>query len=184
MPERANYYDFGVQQKVSSTLTVGLDTYYKQSRDLIDEGQFGAPIILTPFNYAHGKQYGAEFTVQLHAGTFTAYLNLAAQSANGKDIDSAQFNFAPADLAYIANNYIHLDHEQQLTASGGCPTSGTTRASARTCCSAPACGRIWTCRPAPTAWRYRHPERRSTCPTTRRSISARAMCSTCNAGGR
>jgi outer membrane receptor for ferrienterochelin and colicins len=41
---------------------LGLDTYYKQSHNLIDEGQFGAPIILTPFNYAQGKQYGAELT--------------------------------------------------------------------------------------------------------------------------
>jgi outer membrane cobalamin receptor len=119
LPERANYYDLGVQQKITHELTVGLDTYYKQSHNLIDEGQFGAPIILTPFNYLYGKQYGAEFTINYTTRDFTAYLNLAAQSAKGKQIDSAQFNFAPADLAYIANNYIHLDHEQQKTASGG-----------------------------------------------------------------
>ena len=29
---------------------------------MIDEGPFGAPIILTPFNYVKGKQYGAELT--------------------------------------------------------------------------------------------------------------------------
>jgi len=46
-------------------------------------------------------------------------VNLAYQSARGKDIDSAQFNFSQADLNYIAANYIHLDHEQQITASGG-----------------------------------------------------------------
>jgi outer membrane receptor protein involved in Fe transport len=119
LPERANYYDLGVQQKVSSALTMGLDTYFKQSYNLIDEGQFGAPIILTPFNYRFGRQYGIEYTANYATGPFTAYLNLAAQSAKGKDIDSAQFNFAPEDLAYIANNYIHLDHEQQQTASGG-----------------------------------------------------------------
>ncbi len=118
-PERAHYYDFGIQQKVTPILTLGLDSYYKQSTDLIDEGQFGAPIILTPFNYRYGKQYGAELTATYTTATLTAYLNLAAQSAKGKDINSAQFNFAPADLAYIANNYIHLDHEQQKTASGG-----------------------------------------------------------------
>jgi hypothetical protein len=98
---------------------MGLDTYFKQSYNLIDEGQFGAPIILTPFNYRFGRQYGIEYTANYTAGPLTAYVNLAAQSAKGKDIDSAQFNFAPADLAYIANNYIHLDHEQQQTASGG-----------------------------------------------------------------
>jgi outer membrane receptor for ferrienterochelin and colicins len=119
LPEKANYYDLGVQEKINRSITLGLDTYYKQSVNLIDEGQFGAPIILTPFNYRYGKQYGAEFTATYTPGNFNAYLNVAVQSAKGKQIDSAQFNFAPEDLAYIANNYIHLDHEQQHTASGG-----------------------------------------------------------------
>jgi outer membrane receptor for ferrienterochelin and colicins len=117
--EKANYYDLGVQQRITREFTVGIDTYYKQSVNLIDEGQFGAPIILTPFNYRYGKQYGAEFTANYTSGALTAYLNFAAQSAKGKQIESAQFNFDPTELAYIANNYIHLDHEQQQTASGG-----------------------------------------------------------------
>jgi outer membrane receptor protein involved in Fe transport len=117
--ERANYYDAGIQQRITPELTIGLDNYYKQSVNLIDEGQFGAPIILTPFNYRYGKQYGSELTFNYTTRTFNAYLNLAVQSAKGKGIDSAQFNFTQADLDYIANNYIHLDHEQQHTASGG-----------------------------------------------------------------
>src|SRR3984893_12493454 len=32
---------------------------------------------------------------------------------------SAQFNFAPDRLAYIAQNYVHLDHDQTWTASAG-----------------------------------------------------------------
>src|ERR1017187_1895454 len=119
LAESANYYDLGVQQKITHDFAIGLDTYYKQSANLIDEGQFGAPIILTPFNYRYGKQYGAEFTASYAIRDFTAYLNYAWQSAKGKQIESAQFNFAPENLAYIANNYIHLDHEQQNTASGG-----------------------------------------------------------------
>ena len=119
LAEHANYYDFGVQQKFTHALTIGVDTYYKQSTNLIDEGQFGAPIILTPFNYRYGKQYGVEVAANYTTEHFTAYLNFAAQSAKGKDIDSAQFNFAPDDLSYIARNYIHLDHEQQKSASGG-----------------------------------------------------------------
>jgi outer membrane receptor protein involved in Fe transport len=117
--EKANYYDLGVQQKVLGALTLGVDTYYKQSVNLIDEGQFGAPIILTPFNYRYGKQYGAEFTANYTVDHFSAYLNFSAQSAKGKDFTSAQFNFAPEELAYVAANYIHLDHEQQRTGSGG-----------------------------------------------------------------
>jgi hypothetical protein len=119
LAEQANYYDVGVQQKLTRQFTVGLDTYYKQSHNLIDEGQFGAPIILTPFNYTYGKQYGAEITANFTAEGFNAYLNLAYQSAKGKNIDSAQFNFSQDDLDYIASHYIHLDHEQQFTASGG-----------------------------------------------------------------
>ena len=117
--ERANYYDIGAEQKLLDGLTVGVDTYYKQTVNLIDEGQFGAPIILTPFNYRHGQQYGAELSVNYAKGPFSAYGNLASARDIGKDIVSAQFNFDPGDLDYIANHYIHLDHEQQITASGG-----------------------------------------------------------------
>ena len=117
--ERANYFDVGASQKLTPDFTLGVDSYYKISRNLIDEGQFGAPIILTPFNYKHGKQYGLEFTADYTAGNFSAYGNAGLQHAEGKDITSAQFSFDPDDLAYIRDHYIHLDHEQYLTMSGG-----------------------------------------------------------------
>src|SRR5262249_3494853 len=44
--ERADYYDVGVVQKLGEGLELGLDSFFKASRNLIDEGQFGAPIIL------------------------------------------------------------------------------------------------------------------------------------------
>jgi outer membrane receptor protein involved in Fe transport len=118
--ERANYFDVGAEQKfLGDSLTVGLDSFFKRSVDLIDEGQFGAPIILTPFNYKNGKQYGGELTVNYTGGPFSAYGNLALIHAVGEDIVTSQFNFDPGDLAYIADHYIHLDHEQALTVSGG-----------------------------------------------------------------
>ena len=117
--ERSNYYDFGVQQKLSSALTVGVDSYYKQAIHLIDEGQFGAPIILTPFNYRYGQVYGVEFTGNYTIRHFQAYGNLAFQRAIGKDFESSQFNFNPNALAYVTDHYIHLDHEQEMTISGG-----------------------------------------------------------------
>jgi len=117
--ERANYTDIGVLQAVNQQLNVGLDSYFKLSTNLIDEGQFGAPIILTPFNYAAGRQYGVEATANYASDAISLYANLAWQTAVGREINSAQFNFSAADLAYIANNFIHLDHEQKVTASGG-----------------------------------------------------------------
>jgi outer membrane cobalamin receptor len=118
--ERANYYDLGVQQKLlQNTLTLGVDSFYEQAQHLIDEGQFGAPIILTPFNYRYGLIGGVEFTANYSVHNFSTYGNLSFQAAHGKDVESSQFNFSAANLAYIADNYIHLDHEGRVAASGG-----------------------------------------------------------------
>ncbi len=117
--ERANYYDVGASQIIIPGLTAGVDSYFKQSRNLIDEGQFGAPIILTPFNYEHGRQYGAEFTINYTSSEFTAYGNVALQHAIGNRIVSSQFNFSQDDLGYIATHYIDLDHEEHISASAG-----------------------------------------------------------------
>jgi outer membrane receptor protein involved in Fe transport len=118
--ERANYYDLGIQQKLlDNTLTLGVDSFYKQAQYLVDEGQFGAPIILTPFNYRYGLIGGLELTANYSVKDFSAYGNLSFQAAHGKEIASSQFNFSASDLAYIADNYIHLDHEGRVAASGG-----------------------------------------------------------------
>ena len=117
--EKADYFDLGVSQKLLPGLTVGLDAYYKNDRNLIDEGQFGAPIILTPFDYAQGRQYGAELSATYRHGPLTAYGNFAAGSAEGRDIVSSQFSFSPDDLAFIKDHFIHLDHDQTYSASAG-----------------------------------------------------------------
>ena len=116
--ERDNYFDVGAQQKIGA-LTLGVDAYYKKAKNLIDEGQFGAPIILTPFNYREGYAKGVEFSGSYVAGGFSAYGNFAISQAKGKDIVSSQFNFDPGDLAVIAHQFIFLDHDQTYTASAG-----------------------------------------------------------------
>ncbi|HWC62512.1 MAG TPA: TonB-dependent receptor, partial [Rhizomicrobium sp.] len=117
--ERADYYDAGVQQNISDRITLGLDSYFKADSDLLDEGQFGAPIILTPFNYRSGRQYGAEFTANYNDDDFSAYFNAAYERAAGKNIVSSEFQFDPGDLDYIATHYIPLDHQQIVSLSGG-----------------------------------------------------------------
>lgn len=117
--ERENYFDVGFQQKIGRSITVGLDGYYRLSTNLLDEGQFGAPIILTPFNYATGRVRGVELALNYAHGGWSAYGNLAVAKAQGTNIVSSQFNFTPQVLAYIANHYIYLDHDQTLSASAG-----------------------------------------------------------------
>jgi outer membrane receptor protein involved in Fe transport len=117
--ERSHYFDLGINQVIVPGLTVGLDGYYKLATNLIDEGQFGAPIILTAFNYAKARVGGAEFTLSYDQGPWSIYGNAAYSRAVGTNIISSQFNFLPDKLAYIARHYIHLDHDQTWTASAG-----------------------------------------------------------------
>ena len=116
--ERQNYFDAGIEQKIGP-VSVSLDGYYRTSKNLVDEGQFGAPIILTPFNYKRGRIHGIEGNVSYQRGPWLAYANFAYAKAQGKDITSSQFSFDPADLDYIRTHYIYLDHDQTYTGSAG-----------------------------------------------------------------
>lgn len=118
-PERSHYFDIGISQRVTRELTLGLDAYYKRSSNLLDEGQFGSALIFTPFNYSTGRTYGLEFTASYRRKNASAYLNVAYSRAQGKNIESAQFNFGPDELAYISNHWVYLDHDQRITASFG-----------------------------------------------------------------
>ena len=117
--ERDNYFDVGIAQAWTPEWTTGLDGYYKQAHNLLDEGQFGAALVFSPFNYEKGKVYGWELTNTYRKDRFSAYLNFAWSMAMGTNITSAQFNFAQDDLNYIATHYVNLDHDQRVTASGG-----------------------------------------------------------------
>jgi outer membrane receptor protein involved in Fe transport len=117
--ERSDYFDVGVTAKPIRGLTVGLSAYYKIAQNLLDEGQFGAPIALTSFNYANAIVKGVEFNASYDEGPWSVYFNGAFGNGIGNNINSAQFNFGAAELAYIANNYIFLDHTQGWTMSSG-----------------------------------------------------------------
>src|SRR6185312_17043903 len=91
--ERSNYYDVGVSQKLGPHLTIGLDGYDRQVNYLQDEGQFGAALVFSPFNYAHGRARGIELSVNYDNGPLSAYFNLAQSRAMGKGVISGQYNF-------------------------------------------------------------------------------------------
>ena len=117
--EREHYLDAGVEQRFAGGLKLGLDAYYKIKRNLLDEGQFGSGLILSPFNYAKGYAWGVELSSNYTHGPLDLYANLARGDEKGKDIVSSQYFFAPDELAYIHDHYIFTDHSQKWTASGG-----------------------------------------------------------------
>ena len=118
-PERSHYFDVGVDQTVLPGLTMGLDAYYKMARDMIDDGQFGAAVVLTQFNYARGYSEGGEFKLKYTNGNFNAYANFAYNITRAIDVESNQYLFDAATLAYLQNNYHYTDDMQRMTGSAG-----------------------------------------------------------------
>ena len=96
--------------------------------NLIDEGQFGAPIILTPFNYAKARCSGIEADRQLRSRALVALWQrrLFARDRQGHQLGAVQFSAAD-ELAYICQHYIYLDHDQSWTGSGGAAYTLFTR---------------------------------------------------------
>jgi hypothetical protein len=117
--ERADYFDVGISQRIAPEIQAGVDGYYKKARSQLDDGLFGQTLILSAFNYAEGRVYGAELTASYAHGGFSAYGNLARSEAEGRNWNSAQFLFDPSDLAYVRDHWIHLDHDQRLSGSFG-----------------------------------------------------------------
>lgn len=117
--ERTQYFDFGVSQKVNSKLTIGANAYYKKITNLIDEGQFGQALILSPFNYQMGYAKGLELSAIYTERRWGTFLNVTHATAQGQNIVSGQSLFSASELAYIGNHSVYLDHNQTLSASSG-----------------------------------------------------------------
>jgi outer membrane receptor protein involved in Fe transport len=119
-PERATYFDLGLDQKLLSSLSAGLDFYYKRSTDTLDDGQFGQAVVLDQFNFAHGFSRGAEFKISYLKGGFRAYANVSGEVTQVKHVVSNQYLIGdPVELVYLANHYIYASDAQTITASAG-----------------------------------------------------------------
>ena len=117
--ERSNYYDLGISRRITDPWTVNVDSFYKQSRNLLDLGQFGDAVILSPFNYKKGTVYGAEVSSTYTQGGLSTFGNFAWVNTYAHDIVSSQYQFDTDELDYISDHNIHLDHQSTYTASGG-----------------------------------------------------------------
>lgn len=117
--ERSNYLDLGIAHQLTPRITLGVDAYDRQVSHLQDEGQFGNALIYSAFNYARGRIHGVEFSGSYQSERLSAYANLSLSSAKGRGIETGQFNFDAAELAYLSDHWVHLDHEQTLAASAG-----------------------------------------------------------------
>lgn len=117
--ERSNYYDVGAAYQLTPAVTLGIDGYYRSVQHLQDEGQFGNALIYSAFNFNQGRIGGLEISASYHEKALSSYVNLGFSRARGKGVETGQFNFDDAELATINSNWVHLDHEQRLTAAAG-----------------------------------------------------------------
>lgn len=118
-PARDHYFDAGITQQIGSSINLGIDSYYKMSRQLLDEGQFGPALVFTPINYEKGRVYGVEATSSYNTEDLYAYANFTYSVAQGTNVQSGQVNFDPTELAYISQHYVFLDHDQTFSTSAG-----------------------------------------------------------------
>jgi opacity protein-like surface antigen len=139
LPERAHVVDAGFVQQLlpqcptisggmpakapvaaanCPSLELGARVYYKWSRDLIDDGQFGQAYVLTAFNYDRGENYGTELTLRFRYENFSFDTSWAYALQHATQVVSNQTLFTPDDLVYIQTHYIHTDHDQTVTGSG------------------------------------------------------------------
>ncbi|MFC4294978.1 TonB-dependent receptor [Novosphingobium tardum] len=116
--EREHYFDVGIQQAIGR-VNFSLDAYYKRKTNLLDEGQFGSSLVESPFNYARGKAWGVEASIDYSHGPLSLYANVARGQQKAKRIASSEYFFDPEEIAYVANHYIYTDHSQKWTASAG-----------------------------------------------------------------
>ncbi len=118
-PERSNYYDVGIDQTLLPGLDVGIDGYYKDARDMLDDGQFGQAVVLTQFNWARGYSEGGEFKLKYKNGNFTAYGNFAYNITRAIGPESNQYLLDAATYNYLLTNWHYTDDMQMMTGSAG-----------------------------------------------------------------
>jgi outer membrane receptor for ferrienterochelin and colicin len=117
--EKSHYFDLGVTHTFLPGLETGVDAYYKLDHDQIDDGQFGAANISSPYNFDTASMYGVDFSADYTQGDFTAYGDFSAADAWAKGIASSEFEFDADELAVIDFHDVHLDQTQYYTASAG-----------------------------------------------------------------
>ena len=119
VPEHDYYWDAGFVHRLTPSLKFEQDDYFRLDRNYLDEGQFGFVPIESPFNYSRGYGWGTENSLTYNGEHLSARLNFTVAREQDIGVNTGQFNFDPAELAYMDSHYFVLDHTALFTVSGG-----------------------------------------------------------------
>ena len=118
-PERAHYFNLGIRQRIGQSLTLGLEGFYRDVKDMQDLGQFGSAFIFSPYKYRVGRVFGAELTASYRQGPLLLYGNLSLSRSEGRGLISNQYFWSTAELAQVQSKFVRTDHDQLITGSAG-----------------------------------------------------------------
>lgn len=117
--ERDNYFDAGLVWQLAPPLQLTVDSFLKAARNLLDDGQFGAAVILNNFNYGWGEVYGDELGATYKRGPLSLYGELSYVQTWADNIDSFENEFPDNEVAYLVSHHFQLDHQGRYTSSAG-----------------------------------------------------------------
>ena len=113
-------WDVGYTHQITPQLALSQDGYFRMDRHYIDEGQFGFVPIDAPFNYVRGYGAGLENSLTYNLPNLTLRVSSYVAREEVRGVATGQYNFPPpAQLHYIDQHFIVLDHTPLVGGSGG-----------------------------------------------------------------
>ncbi|HEX2764333.1 MAG TPA: TonB-dependent receptor [Allosphingosinicella sp.] len=116
--ERDDYFDAGVQRK-SGPLTLGLDAYWRHSRNLLPERETPGQANRATYAFRRANLRGVELSAVYARGPMTAWANLAVSRALGHSIIDPAGVLPPGTVSAAAGRPISLPDARPVTGSGG-----------------------------------------------------------------
>ena len=119
LPEESDQIDAAFDWAVSPRVNITVDAYRKTAKNLLDEGQFAAPLATVPFNFAKGRSVGADAQIAWRDGPFSTWFGVSVRRVRGERIVSSEYNFSTAVLNYLSRHWIDLDGGERADAAAG-----------------------------------------------------------------
>lgn len=117
-PERDDYYDVGVQQKLGD-LTIDVDAFWRNAQNQLSERQEGSPLLAEPFNYREGRVRGVEVSMTYSEGPVATWANFSYLDAKARGIATGYAYIPAAVVSYSQNHWMRPDGSQPYSASAG-----------------------------------------------------------------
>ena len=119
-PQRSNYFDIGrIFRGAALNPHLGVDTYYKQAKDLLDDGQLGEAVVLTQFNWVKGQPAKGPRSRPSTRTAISKPTRISPQTPRAVDAVSNQYLLDLADYTYLLTHYHYTDDMQRMTGSAG-----------------------------------------------------------------